>query len=157
MRWSLTAAVVGGRNYTDKRFVFRTLYLLRAECRELTLIDGGHRNGKDTGVDYFAMLFGQEQYRFCEHLTQRCICGYHVPIPDVCMDTSGNIPRPGFKSRVQCFENMIEDHFPELLLVFPGGKETRNCLAKAKELQLGEYPMEIREVAPDNGAWPNIS
>lgn len=156
MRWSLSVAVLGGRNYTSQKFVFHTLYLLRAECRELTLIEGGHRNRNNTGVDYFTALFGHEQFKFCEHVTQGCICGPHVPLPKVGDDCTGDIPKPQIKSRVDCFERMIQDNVPELLLVFPGGKETRNCLAKARELQLGSFPMDIRVVAPDNGAWPNI-
>jgi len=129
VRDELTVVVCGGRNYRDKAFVFYTLALLKMECRHLTLIEGGCKTGADLFARQWAALQVQKpqvKNTWFEYVS--------VPVTEKAWDIHGKAAGP-LRSR-----RMLEEHQPDFVIAFEGGRGTKACVDIARELGI-----EVRE------------
>ena len=114
----LVVVVCGGRHYTDRAFVYKTLNLLRAECRSLVIIEGGCKSGADA----FAQAWAKSKR-------------YTEPIELITEEVTkeawimhGHAAGPMHNRR------MLEEYYPDLVIAFEGGRGTKSTIEIAREL-----------------------
>ena len=100
--------VCGGRNYTDKNKIFKTLDIFH-EKLQLTLIIHGDATGADTIAAEWAEINNIKTWPF--------VAEWHK---------YGNAAGPKRNTR------MLEEGKPEFVLAFPGGTGTANMTKQAK-------------------------
>lgn len=103
--------VTGGRNYTDLLAVWGALDALHASQGPITLLIHGGAAGADLLADKWAVHNDVRRRQFK---------------PD--WDAYGPAAGP-IRNR-----QMLEEGRPDLVIAFPGGKGTRDCVWQAKEL-----------------------
>ena len=121
--------VTGGRDWQDKRYVWRCLNEFERDHGEI--IELGE--GEATGVDTFARKWAEA-------------AGVPVkPYPadwDRYGDAAGSIRNA----------EMLGDFLPDYLLVFPGGTGTTDCTRKARKMGIERvFYNEVKMM--DFGAW----
>jgi hypothetical protein len=111
--------VCGGRDYADRQTLSDTLSRLRAERGISVLIAGGAR-GADTLAEEWAKASGVE-----------CVV-YHAD-----WHKHGRAAGPIRNKR------MLDEWRPTLVVAFPGGRGTRNCVkqARASGIEVVEVPI----------------
>jgi len=107
-RSDMRVLVCGGRDYKNRSRVFEALDRLMAEHGALTIIEGGA-----VGADTFAGEWTCMQ-RSSQLVTERANWEKHG--------------RPAAPIRNQ----MIDDHKPNLVVAFPGGRGTADTVLKAR-------------------------
>jgi predicted Rossmann-fold nucleotide-binding protein len=100
--------VCGGRDYKNRSRVFEALDRLMAEHGPLTIIEGG-AVGADTLAGEWTCM-----QRSCQLVTEHANWEKHR--------------RPAAPIRNQ----MIDDHKPDLVIAFPGGRGTADMVLKAR-------------------------
>lgn len=116
--------VCGGRNYTDRNHVWNTLCEIDAARGPITCIIHGAATETDTEAMYWAQT---------ERINERKIL--HAPfVAD--WRQYGNAARAIRNAR------MIENGRPDLVVAFPGGKGTADCVRQARTAGI-----EVMEVA----------
>jgi hypothetical protein len=108
--------VCGGRDYTDRLRVWRTLDAMHARDRIVVLI-----HGNAEGVDTLAKRWA---------VARRV---WHLPF-EPNWQTHGDLAGPIRNRR------MLDQGKPDLVLAFPGGRGTRNMIGQAKRAGV---PVEI--------------
>jgi hypothetical protein len=115
----LRVLVCGGRDFTDRSLVWRKLDEF-SYGKDITLIQGGA-----TGADRFAYEWGAFRRHCIELITERANWGAHGK-------AAGPIRN----------QKMIDEHKPDLVLAFPGGRGTADMVrrAKAAGIEVVEVP-----------------
>ena len=106
---TLRVLVCGGRDYKNRRRVFEALDRLTAEHGALTIIEGG-AVGADTLAGEWTCM-----QRSCQLVTEHA--------------NWEKYGRPAGPIRNQ---KMIDDHKPNLVIAFPGGRGTADMVVKAR-------------------------
>jgi len=121
--------VCGGRDFSDRNFIFKTLAKLYLDEWN-DLVDSSGENltviaGKAKGVDTFA-----EQWAKCSGFN---FLGFPA-LWKLHLNSAGPIRN----------QQMIDEGKPDLVVAFPGGKGTANMISKAKKAGI-----PVREIVYD--------
>jgi hypothetical protein len=119
-------AVTGGRRHTNFKKVVETLDELHSQNR-ITVLAHGDATGADTLCARWARVHGVSAHRY---------------------DAEWNKYRQGAGPKRN--EKMLKDEKPDLLVAFPGGKGTANCIKIAESL--GIQVMRVGPTPSDTAA-----
>ena len=109
----IRVAVTGGRKYHDERRVCDVLNEIHAERPISTLMHGG-QSGADEAAAFWALTLKEVP----------CV----ITFPALWKTDGGKAAGPRRNRR------MLTEGKPDLVVAFPGGKGTANCVAIAREL-----------------------
>ena len=105
--------VTGGRHYHDRAFLFNTLDTLYAECRGISFIIHGGAIGADTLAGEWARARGVLELVY-----------------------PADWARYGVASGPIRNREMLYEHSEALVVAFPGGRGTKNCVETARKLKM---------------------
>lgn len=125
MRQSRIVAVTGGRDYRDRGTLYRVLDAERDTDGVSVLVHGGCRSGADALAHEWAK--------------ERRVS---VRVFQADWDTHGRAAGP-MRNR-----GMLREANPHLLIAFPGGRGTADCVSAARHLRI---PVLEVGAAPDRG------
>ncbi len=129
MKRSRIVAVCGGRDYRDRDEVYRVLDAELATDGVAVVVHGGCRSG----ADYYA-----HQWAMDRRVSRRV---YYAD-----WDREGRAAGPIRNRR------MLADTNPCLLIAFPGGKGTADCIAAARHFDIPVMEIKPSGSAPGEGA-----
>ena len=113
--------VCGGRDYKDKKKVFKILDYIVNGSQSNILINGGA-----FGADSFAWEWAMDNQ------AKTCV-----------VTVKANWDKYGKMAGPIRNQQMIDNHHPDLVLAFPGGAGTRDCIDKA--LKCGIVVLQVAD------------
>ena len=100
--------VTGGRNFTDIKHVHEVLETIKIDRGPLMIIQGGA-----TGADFIAKMWAMNDPD-CEEITVKA-----------------NWEKYGKRAGRERNQKMLDDHTPDLVMAFPGGRGTADMTKRA--------------------------
>lgn len=126
--------VCGGRSYADRRTVWDTLDALLAEHRNLTIIEGAA-----SGADRLAREW--TDFRPDVRLIEEPALWDDLSHSDAVIRSHPDGRKYDAKAGTRRNAKMLREYRPHLVIAFPGGSGTRNCVNQAKKLGI-----QVREI-----------